>query len=390
VEEKNIRIYYLLGHFLFSMGSFAHSFEAFSKVSEENPLYLDVVEKLDALREYFRKLANLLRMHQKQEKSTPRYPDLHVKMGNILILMGKKDEAEKEFQKALEISPDYKEAQAKLKELRSGKNFPLETSLAEVIPESNGEGFEMDLSFAKQLGPKPDGEGSSAQFSLVVKNVRRNKKVTVKIPPEDFEKGSFMFDCQIIGPMLAEDLLLMQVVDDETKCICATVPHVISEDEATNRKAKQKMDTIENPLWKEPSGRNAPFKIPLQYFYVRFFCPQLGTLICGEDPVLRAEISNANTSVSAVGKCNRENLNETQFVLISENGREVVREGDKLHFELTDRLKKSLFVMDFPILKEDVDEFSKTIAIEILEQLLKEYHFPEKNIVERSEFSLEK
>jgi len=372
VEPKNIRIFYLLGCFLFNMGNFCESFEAFSKVAGENPQYLDVSEKLDSLSRYFHKLSNLLIMHQDLAKSTPNFPDLHYKIGNILVLMGKNEEAIQEFQKALVLNPNYLEAKKKLEEIRSHKSFLLAASLPEILPEKPDDRFAFELSLEKLHHYSDEKIGNLNNFSMMVKNVRSNKEISVKIPFEAFKIGLFSLDCHSVGPIFAKDLLLVQLMDDSSKKIIATFPHVISEDEIKNQRVKQNLASIENPLWSYQFGVDAEFKIPLQYFYVRFNCPHLGNLIGGDDPLLKAEIKNVNTGISARGKCNSENREESYFVLMSENGKEVVREGDKLNFMLTDKQGKNLFSMDFPVLKEDIEEFSKTVSVELLENFLQE------------------
>ena len=96
----------------------------------------------------------------------------------------------------------------------------------------------------------------------------------------------------------------------------------------------------------------------------------LEEMIRGEEPAVTAEIKVVSSGLAAQGKSNADQLGETYFVLISEDGKEVVREGDLLNFRLTDRQKNDFFAMDFPVLQEDIDEFSKTISVEYLESVL--------------------
>jgi tetratricopeptide (TPR) repeat protein/Mrp family chromosome partitioning ATPase len=370
VEPKNIRIFYLLGCFLYNLGNFCESFKAFTKVSDENARYLDVGEKLESLRGYFQRLANLMTMHQDLVKLSPGFPDLHLKIGNIFVLQGKNDEAIEEFEAALTLNPNYQEAREKMKELRSRESFHIEPVLLEPLSVKSEERFELEVSLENLRLLGDEKTGILHEFSLIVRNVRANKKIAERIPFDAFKIGLFLLKCQAICPIVTGDLLLVQLIDETSGGVVVTLPHIVSEDEFRDQKAKQQLATIDDPLLSFSQGMETRVKIPIQYFYVRFFCSHLAEMIGGEEPSVTAEIKVVNSGFVARGKCNADHPDETYFVLMSEGGKEVVREGDLLNFRLTDRQKNDFFSMDFPVLKEDIDDFSKTISVEFLESVL--------------------
>ena len=49
--------------------------------------------KLEQLKGYFQKVTNLLNIHLDLKKAFPAYPDIRHKIGNILMLLGRRDEA---------------------------------------------------------------------------------------------------------------------------------------------------------------------------------------------------------------------------------------------------------------------------------------------------------
>ena len=148
------------------------------------------------------------------------------------------------------------------------------------------------------------------------------------------------------------------------------VSHFVSEDEITRGKATEDLSFDPGPARQEHQEGEGELRIPHQYFLIRLPSPQLGKIIGGDDPAVMAVIRDVNTGILAQGRCNSEIPDEPFFLLVSEKGEEVVREGDQLQFELTDRQGNTFLSLAFPVLKEDVEEFSKTVAVEFLEHLL--------------------
>jgi len=157
--------------------------------------------------------------------------------------------------------------------------------------------------------------------------------------------------------------------EKKTGGIFATLPHVISNEEFETRTIRRDMNAGEETFWQFQQGLNV--NIPIKAFLVQLHCSKLKDLIAGEDPPVRAEMKIENTGASAMGKWTPDFPDYASFVFFSNNGEEVVREGDKIVFNLFDKEGNDLISMGFPVLREDLEEFSKTISCDFLETLLK-------------------
>lgn len=370
VKNKNIRIFYLLGSFQFSMGDFLASFDAYNKVADENPHYLEVSEKLESLRSYFKKITNLLKMNQERAQAFPDFPDLHCTVGNLLVLLGKHDEARHEFERALALNPSYQEAGLKLEEMRARESLRPETPLSETPSGEAPVPFSFDIAVEKSVSDIIRNLGSAPRFSINLKNIRTNKTVAADVPPDDFQDSLISFDCLTIGPVLPEDIFLVQVMDTRSNTVFATLVHLVTASEVDERKVKLNLDSLAVPSWQYHSDVQSEFRLPIHHFGVRIVCPPLSSLIAGIDPPVRADIRNLKNGITARGTCNSASPGETYFVLATGNGTDVVHEGDQLHLELSDRRGIIIFSMEFPVLAEDIDEFCKTVSVAFLEHVL--------------------
>jgi CRP-like cAMP-binding protein/tetratricopeptide (TPR) repeat protein len=135
IKPKNIRTFYLIGNYLFSTGQFCGANAAYQRVSEMDPAYLDIREKLGCLGEYFAKIQNLLELHQKLSRVSPTYPDLHYKIANLHLLLGNRQEAKAEFKWADALHPGFRDVKTKLDSLEIEPEFDTVTFFdAEGIP----------------------------------------------------------------------------------------------------------------------------------------------------------------------------------------------------------------------------------------------------------------
>jgi tetratricopeptide (TPR) repeat protein len=122
IQEKNVKVFYLLGNFFYKSNRLFEAMTAYTRVSEINPHYCDTDEQLESLRDYFAKINNLLEMHRRLAQDSPNYPDIHVKLGSLYLLVGNPDEALKEFVEAVRLKPDYQEALEKIEYIKSEKD----------------------------------------------------------------------------------------------------------------------------------------------------------------------------------------------------------------------------------------------------------------------------
>jgi CRP-like cAMP-binding protein/tetratricopeptide (TPR) repeat protein len=178
IRNKNVKVFYLLGNFFFKTNRFFEAMTAFTRVSSINPHYADTDQHLENLRNYFAKLNNLLEMHLRLAQESPNYPDIHLKIGNLYLLAGKRDEAMNEFLEAVRLKPDYAEALERLESVRNGadRHFTQlleESLLIDPIEPANGTKPQALLpgdisgksSFAPPLTPSSSSFSSSSSSS---------------------------------------------------------------------------------------------------------------------------------------------------------------------------------------------------------------------------------
>ncbi|MFZ2958359.1 MAG: tetratricopeptide repeat protein [Candidatus Ozemobacteraceae bacterium] len=60
-------------------------------------------------------------MHRRDLERHPGFPDLHIRLADLLLQMGNVEEARKELKEAIRINPDIPEAVRKLAALNIGK-----------------------------------------------------------------------------------------------------------------------------------------------------------------------------------------------------------------------------------------------------------------------------
>ncbi|HNV72305.1 MAG TPA: tetratricopeptide repeat protein, partial [Candidatus Ozemobacteraceae bacterium] len=117
VKQKTIRVYYLLGNYLHTLGRFHEAIDAYRMVLKINPSYEDTARRLDKLESYFEKVQSLIEMHEDIIRTRPSFPDIHMKLGMMYAVVGRRSEAEKAFRKALELNPQYEDARRYLDQL---------------------------------------------------------------------------------------------------------------------------------------------------------------------------------------------------------------------------------------------------------------------------------
>lgn len=118
VNPQNLRVNYILGRFYFNLERFAEAQEHFEKAASLRADYLDLENRLEALRGYFKQINLLLEKYQDLIKNHPEFPDLHLYLGELYYKAGKYKEAVEEAKEALRLKPNYREAKEKLEEFK--------------------------------------------------------------------------------------------------------------------------------------------------------------------------------------------------------------------------------------------------------------------------------
>ncbi|NLI77591.1 MAG: tetratricopeptide repeat protein [Candidatus Riflebacteria bacterium] len=370
VKPKNVRIYYLLGQYFFNSGRFYQASQAFHFVSEINPTYQDIGEKLEHLRVYFQKLHSLLEIHKDLRTSFPNYPDIRSRIGNILQLIGKREEAIAEYEEALRLNPGYVEAKKKLEWLQQTHDFQVDfTNAADhlvslgITPETPD--FRLEILFEKLASGRSE-KSSGEEFVFTVRNLQDGRSIQLPLTLDTLRAGRLLADCSSLEPLFPEDMLLVQISIKESHEVLATMPHVVAIKELKTGSATIDLSTPESRAWYYPFHADSPFRPPLRHFFVSLQCPEMARAIAGDSPAYRVELRNHNTNTVAQGRTHAEDPARVGFIFNSTSRRDIMREGDQLRLKVFDRNSAEVLSMDFPVLKEDIDEFSKSIVLESL------------------------
>ncbi|HNV70525.1 MAG TPA: tetratricopeptide repeat protein, partial [Candidatus Ozemobacteraceae bacterium] len=321
IHPKNIRVFYMLGDYYYSVGQFAESKVNFLSAEEINPNYYDLTTRLKHLEDYFDRLVSLIEMHQKIIKDHPNYPDIHLKLGNFYTLLGQRDEAVEEFRRALAINPNYQEAKTQLETWMKGDNLlPHTTSLPATAAPT---GFALSLTFPCSLG-KENPTGCPTNCTLTVRNLRTSRSAEIDMPCKH-NKGetATTVDISALGPISRGDILLVKIKNRTTGKSSLALPHPVSEDEV---KSRDVVISLENGALDETEGPQTP----IRYFFVRTRNAVLAQTLSRAPQSTKIVLENPRLPLRAVGQLNADDPTEVTFVLKSPRGREVVQVGDTL------------------------------------------------------------
>ena len=384
VKPKSIRVYYMLGQFFFNSGRFFNALQAFRLVHEINPSFQDTGAKLENLKDYFQKVNNLLQIHLDLKKSFPAYPGIRTKIGNIQLLLGRKDEAMAEYKEALRLNPDYSDAKKKIEDLASKPDFfvefaPQSDTLSSLGITGQKPKFNLDIFFEKVTSDIKESPASQ-EFSLTIRNLRSNRSIQVPLSASVFKQGKLQADCGSLEPIFPNDMLLIQIGIKGSKEVMASLPHVVSVKELQTGKGKLDFSSPETKVWHYPFTPESPFQLPIRNFFVSLHCPDMAKGISGNNPFYKVEMKNFNTDAVATGHLDSEDTSKVDFILSSQTGKDVVREGDQLHLQVVDINGNEILTMDFPVLKEDTEEFSKSIQMDVLGLHFSPVKFPVENL----------
>jgi len=375
IKPKNIRVYYLLGIYFNSAGQFYESMQALSVVENLQSNYFDVAERLATLREYFDKLNSLLNMHQELLDAHPNYPDLHLKMGNLLLMVGRYKEAEQNFRESLRLNPGYTAAKQKLEALSNMPTYTsvltseLEQHMADARQGSQ-QPFDVELRFEKLPGIEAAArKGHVEAFSVRLRNQRGGREINMPLSPENLNEGKLIIHCTGLGRVMPDDLLVLQMVETKTNAVVASMPALVTANDLWSGRLVLDLTGEQARLWHYPgAGLTEDLALPVRYFCVNVQSVALARGLRATPPVWRAELVNPNTGVKATGYPNPDQSELATFTLTSTDGKDVVRVSDRMHLRVFSANGKEAVSMDFTVLQEDIDSFCKTISVNNLPQ----------------------
>jgi len=370
VDKPNLRTYYLLGNFLFNTGKFADSLKAFARVTDLEHDYMDTIQKIDNLKSYFSKMTSLLEMHKEIAKGQPNYPDLQYKIGNISLLLGKREEAIAAFENTLRVSPGFGDADKKLQALKSNLSISnaidklLDKKFDQIISDGeNTAGFQFEMLFEKSMKSLHE-KSKNELFRIKLKNTRTKFDMVAPIPADALVEGCFSINCDQLGSIAEEDLILAELIYPETGEVLAIMPHRLTTEEIRNGKAIEDLTAKNSIVWNYNIAMENPYRIPVRYFHVSLSCPGLARAMLNNPQDFHADFENPNTGATCSGRPDPENPDIVSFVFASTNGKDVVRADDNIKLTIHNQTGEQIMTMEFLILKDDLEEFSKNISIE--------------------------
>lgn len=356
--QPTVRGYYLLGTFLYKLGRYSEAMDAYNQAAKLNPRYLDLLEKLDEIKSYLEKINNLIEMHREVMHEHPDFPDLHLKLGNLLSLIGRRAEAEKSFREALRLNPKYSEAQKELDQLLAMVDFSSSfgpngsTSMKECRVKVC-HGLKTQLTVGRlDAGMKQLLEN----HQLTVLNVRTLRRKQVSLTATMLEKELFDLDVDQICPVEEHDILLFEIVNPLSGAVVLRHLHLM---EKLSGDACQ----VSVDLAAEIAGLNKGISpvVPVRYFLVNVRCKALLEAMNDSSPV-KAWVSNPRLSLKAEGMVNPEISGEAHFVLASNEPVDVVQAGDSLHLEVQGANEKQKIDIEIPVQPEDIGSYRKLVG----------------------------
>lgn len=361
VQPKNIRVHYLLGKFYYASGKFFEALENFRFATEINPAYFDVSQRFDQLQDYFQRITLLIDMHRQVLAAHQTFPDLHFKMGVLLSTVGKFPEAEQEFKETLRLKPDFEPATVYLQTLQERSKYPFREALGSPLQSANGVGtthFQLTLSLdennLRELSTNPKN-----LFLIRVKNNRSGKQAEWRRTPAEVGQGSLQIDCSPLGSIAKNDILLVFLFDQASGIMLSALPHWVSDHDCLEGRTTINLSTSFRSI-----VANHPFYTPVKYFFVNFISENLAGAISGATPEYQATLFNPSSGATCPGNPNPDKPAEINFVLMSQDGQDVVKAGDTLQLRIIDRDKNELFSMDFAVSRESIEQYTQTISLD--------------------------
>ena len=358
IDSKNPRIYFVLGEIFYHNARMYLAYRSYLMAEKLYPTYPSMRARISELSNYIQKLETLIDLHEKFVNTNPNFPDLHAKLGNFYHLAGKSELALEEFKKALELNPSYADAAAKMDAVQKDVIWRMaKTHLEEHIPDNKSVTKDLIVNLyceCKRLkkGVFPD------DAVIQIKNVRTSKIMQKAINAKQIDQGFTRIDCQPLGIVAAEDILLFQIMDIKTKKVLRFEPHYLLLDEIQSNSCDVRLNIDLTQEYQED------LLLP-KYFLVHLDSKQFADIISSGQTLYHASLKNQSNGLESIGHINPENEDQINFVLnsaVAGNGSAAVSPGDRLKIRIEDQDKNEVFSMEFAVGKTDIKNFRKTIV----------------------------
>jgi len=362
IESKNPRIFFSLGEIFYKTGRLYLAYKAYLKAESLYPQYPGIRPKIAELSAYLRKLDSVIDLHERFANTNPTFPDLHTKLGNFYHLAGKSEMAISEYQKALEINPEYKLAAEKLDLIKKDMIWRMAKTHLEEHVESEDSilSKQLKITFKLKKGANPVKCSLPEETMLQIRNIRTGRLMQKVLSSLQLQNCEAEIDCSPVGTLASQDILVFQMVDIKNKKVFRFPPHFLEKSEILAGSTDVEVD-LQAAMLQHQSP-----EIFAKYFLVHLNSKHFAKIIGTETGSYRAVIRNNNNNLEASGHLNPENNEQINFVL---KGSDVeasedlvaVKSGDKLTIKINDGHNEEVFSMEFAVGENDVKNFCKTI-----------------------------
>ncbi len=364
IKQKTIRVYYLLGNYLHTLGRFHEAIDAYRMVLKINPSYEDTSRRLEKLESYFEKVHSLIEMHEEIIRDRPSFPDIHMKLGMMYAVVGRRADAEKAFRKALELNPNYEDARRYLDQLSQTPEIHLEAAEHRSHPDHACHsvvcpGFSLHVKLGDWTR-SPVEKLRLENYLIRVENVRTGKVHTIRLTPDLVSKGEFEIKAEQICPITEGDLVLARIIDPQTNEALLTIPYTCDHTKTPNCSFSIELS---EPLRQVAAELGA---VPaVQHFLVSIESSGVTKILESAHGKCKAVIENPRNGLSAPGKADPDAPGSLSFVLHSASDSEpAVLADDRLRLIVQDEKNHPLLDWSFTVHAHDLKAFRKVIALD--------------------------
>ncbi|MBF0548398.1 MAG: cyclic nucleotide-binding domain-containing protein [Candidatus Riflebacteria bacterium] len=383
IHPKNIRVFFLLGHFYFVTQKLYESFDCFQKVQETRINYFDTSEMIRKLNAYFSKINTLVDMHLEMARKFPNFADIHFKLGNFSLLLGKKAEALAEFETALRINPAYFQASERLNEIKAKiepdsfeetlgeekkeqavRTHDLQIPLKYTFESPNQLPLNIQVVFDEKQSNEI-GKNDQSFLWLRIKDIRTKKVSESPLSKASLSNDSFVFHGNLLENVFPEDLLLIEVYDKQTGEVLVAVSHSVNEKEIQSNTLNVSFDINKMHSWSLAEFFQPDFHTAIHNFCILLHSESIGNLLSKKPDEVQVKIVNPRNKISAEGKVNPADLSEIYFRLSSKEEADVVIPNDQLKITFAEINGPKIFEFEVSVLKENIQSFCKEITLDL-------------------------
>ena len=364
LEDKSVRGYVLLGDCLHADGRLADALNAYQRAAEINPNYEELSEKIHGLEKHFDQLHHLIEMHRGLVGTHKNHPDLHLKLGELLVQVGHRDEAAKALRTALKLKSDLPAATKLLADLDRQEKCDLhlhrEPSSKKPIDECPGttcEHYRIELRNGTAAGVALDPTRLEHR-RLRLCNVRTGRSHEMRLNGSLLSNATTLINPHPLCPIEENDVILATILEPATNVATFTWPIPVVSTPA-DQGPDQIIVDLAVPL--AALGGELGAAIPAPFFLLTCDRQSVGGEGNGQT---RVSVINPRTKMVVDGMIDPEQPEVWQFVLLGESGEDIVNAGDHLVVQRFDENGTVVAELPLTITSDDLRTFQKSAGID--------------------------